>query len=316
MHFVAFTSQIFTMTRNRTNRNPKLNREQLIDIQKQHITHADLLLKHMVAAQKKINDLEEENQKLKEKCKKLEEEAKKKSKELEEKAKKRFKEVEEEAKKSKELEEDAKKKNRKTLIVADSHRNTMNLWKIEEELGGKLFVAAGYNSAEWPRSKFPQKSQKVVVPLMLKEAPYTDLILQLSCNDISNVDHIFDAKLKLYLAEKSSKNTVNIAVAALRGNRKLQNVLIIPRSPRVDSEELKLLSDHANTAVIEAIAKSGCQQQIKLGSMNTILTNTQDQIHQVFGSRYSPRYDGLHMRGHRGQELYTRAICDSIRSNV
>lgn len=304
MHFVAFTSQIFTMTRNRTNKNPKLTRDQLIDIQKQHIIHADLLLKHMDAAEEKIKNLEEENEKLKEKCKKLEEEAKTKSKELEEKAKKSLKEM-----------EGAKKKNRKTLVVADSHRKTMNLGEIEEELGGELFVAPAYNSGEWPRSKFPTKSQKIVVPLMMKEAPYTDLILQLSCNDISNVDHIFDDKLKLHLAEKSSKNTVNIAVAALRENRKLQNVLIIPRTPRVDSEELKLLSDHANTAVIEAIGKSGYEQQIKLGSMSTILTNTQDQIHQVFGSRYSPRYDGLHMRGYRGQELYTRAICDSIRSN-
>ena len=72
------------MTRNRTNRNPKLTREQLIDINKQHIIQASLLLDHMVAAQKKIEDLEEENEKLKEKLKELEEEAKKKSKKLEE----------------------------------------------------------------------------------------------------------------------------------------------------------------------------------------------------------------------------------------
>ena len=321
MDLVAFTihhSPFNKMTRNRTNRNPKLNREQLIEINKQHIIQAGLLLDHMVAAQKKIEDLEEENEKLKEKLKELEEEAKKESKKLEEEAKKKFKELEEEAKKkSKELEEEAKmaKKNRQTLLVADSHRKTMNFREIEEELGGKLFVTPAYNSAEWPRSKFPTKSQKVVVPLMLKDAPYTDLILQLSCNDISNVDHIFDEKLKLHLAEKSSQNTVNIAVAALRENKKLQNVLILPRSPRVDSEELKLLSDHGNTAAVEAVEKSGYQQQIKLGSMSTILAKTQDQMHQVFGSRFSPRYDGLHMRGHRGQQIYTRAILESIRSN-
>ena len=335
------------MTRNRTNRNPKLNREQLIEINKQHISQSSLLLNHMLATQKKIEDLEEENEKLKEKLKELEEEAKKKSKKLEEEVKKKFKELEEEAtkskkleeeakkkskkleeevkkkskevedeaKKSKEMEEEAKRKNRQTLLVADSHRKTMNFREIEEELGGKLFVTPAYNSAEWPRSKIPTKSQKVVVPLMLKDAPYTDLILQLSCNDISNVDHIFDEKLKLHLAEKSSQNTVNIAVAALRENKKLQNVLILPRSPGVDSEELKLLSDHGNTAVVEAIAKSGYRQQIKLGSMSTILAKTQDQMHQVFGSRFSPRYDGLHMRGHRGQQIYTRAILESIRSN-
>ena len=53
---------------------------------------------------------------------------------------------------------------------------------------------------------------------------------------------------------------MNIVVAALRENKKLQNVLILPRSPRVDSEELKLLSDHGNTAVVKAVAKSNLAQ--------------------------------------------------------
>ena len=314
----------------------------MIEINKHHIIQGNLLLNHMFAAQENIKALEEENLKLKEmemeatnKLKEMEEKAKKKLKEMEEMAKKKMKEMEEKAKKNlnelleakKKLEEAEKEvkmskdlkvvheKNRLTLLLADSHRKTMNFRQIEEELGGELVVVPAYNSGEWPRAKFPTKSQKVVAPLMLKERPYTDLILQLSCNDISNVDHILDAKLKLHMAEKSCQNTVNIAIAALKENVQLQNVLILPLTPRVDSEDLKLLSDHANAAVIEAVAKSEFRQKIKLGSMRTMLTKTQDQIHQVFGSRFSPRYDGLHCRGNRGQELYTRAIIDSIRSN-
>ena len=281
------------MTRNKINRNPKLNRDQLIDIQKQHLAQAKLLINHMAEAEKKIQKLEEEKEEMKE----LLEVAKKKIRELEEVAQKKNSD------------------NRQTLLVADSHRKTINLKKIEEELGGKLVVVPAYNSGEWPGAKIPHKSQKIVVPLMTKKTPYTDLILQLSCNDITNIEKIQDVKLKFYLAEKSTKNTVAVAVAALKENKKLQNVLILPRSPRVDSEELKDLSEHANTVLIEAVSNSGYKEQIKLGSMSTMLTNTQEQIHEVFGSRFSPRSDGLHMRGHRGEEMYTRAILDSIRSN-
>lgn len=311
--FGCINNSTSKMTRNRVNRNPKLTREQLIEINKHHIIQGNLLLNHMFAAQENIKALEEENLKLKE----MEMEATNKLKEMEEKAKKNLNELLE-AKKKLEESKDLKvvhEKNRLTLLLADSHRKTMNFRQIEEELGGELVVVPAYNSGEWPRAKFPTKSQKVVAPLMLKERPYTDLILQLSCNDISNVDHILDAKLKLHMAEKSCQNTVNIAIAALKENVQLQNVLILPLTPRVDSEDLKLLSDHANAAVIEAVAKSEFRQKIKLGSMRTMLTKTQDQIHQVFGSRFSPRYDGLHCRGNRGQEIYTRAIIDSIRSN-
>ena len=67
--------------RNKINQNPKLTREQLIDIQKQHITQAKLLINHMAEVKKKIQELEEEKKELlvktEKKIKKLEEVAKK-----------------------------------------------------------------------------------------------------------------------------------------------------------------------------------------------------------------------------------------------
>ena len=48
------------MTRNRINRNPKLTLEQLIDINKQHVIQASLLINHMEAAENRIRELESE----------------------------------------------------------------------------------------------------------------------------------------------------------------------------------------------------------------------------------------------------------------
>ena len=69
----------------------------------------------------------------------------------------------------------------------------MSLEKIYEKLGEKLVVVPAYNSREWPRARFPQESQKTVVP-QTKETAFTDLILQLSYNEITNIYHIQDVK--------------------------------------------------------------------------------------------------------------------------
>ena len=66
----------------------------------------------------------------------------------------------------------------------------------------------------------------------------------------------------------------------------LQRVLILMRSPRLDCPKLRDLSEHGNTIVFDEVAKSGFSEQIKIGQMDTIMTKTSDQIHQVFGSRF------------------------------
>ena len=143
------------------------------------------------------------------------------------------------------------------------------------------------------------------------------MIIQLSCNDITNISHLKDeVKLSFYMAEKSTQNTVAIAVAALKTYPNLQKVLILMRSPRLDCPKLRDLSEHGNTIVFDEVAKSGFSEQIKIGQMNTIMTKTSDQIHQVFGSRFSPKTDYIHMKGHLGQKLYTRAIIEAIESTL
>ena len=61
------------------------------------------------------------------------------------------------------------------MLVAGSHKRTMNLEKFNKKLGEKLVVVPAYNSRDEPRARFPQESQKIVVP-QTKETANTDLL--------------------------------------------------------------------------------------------------------------------------------------------
>ena len=51
--------------------------------------------------------------------------------------------------------------------------------------------------------------------------PFTDLIIQLSANDISNLQFLDDQDLKLKMAAKSTRNSVNVVKAAFLQNREM-----------------------------------------------------------------------------------------------
>ena len=269
-----------------------MTREEMMEVSVQHMVHARLLWNHLVAAEEKIKRLEKE----KEELQIVNASANKKIAELQ-------------------GQNSKVKQERRTLFVADSHRKSVDFKSVQKVLGGELCVVPAYNSGEWPKSRFPNKSHKLVVPQNLALTPFSDMILQLSCNDISNIDHVKDVKVRFQMAEKSTKNSVQVAVSALQQNPTLKQVLILPRSPRKDSEHLSDLSKHANTVLTQEVASSGFKDKIKIGSMDSIKTATEDQIFDLYGSRFSTKCDFLHMRGPRGQELYTHAILQSIKAH-
>ena len=192
------------MTRAKYNKNPKLTREQWIVFYKQQTMQVTLLLGALEEAYRQIEILERALG-----------EAKKISDEV----------VVEE----KEGEEEVVKEHssRKTVMVMDSHVKNLNALLIEEELGGLLFTGQfscdrrAYNSGEWPAAKFPNQNLKTVLPKILKEREYTDVILQASCNDISNISHLSkDKKLLFHMAEKSSKVSIKNLIFVSNCRRK------------------------------------------------------------------------------------------------
>ena len=102
--------------------------------------------------------------------------------------------------------------------------------------------------------KVSGKNLKRVLEDKMKE-PSTDLIIQLSANDISNLQFLDDQDLKLKMAAKSTRNSVNVVKAAILQNRNLRNVLILPLFPFRDSTLLNQLSEYANSKKIEVEKK-------------------------------------------------------------
>ena len=123
-----------------------------------------------------------------------------------------------------------KHENRLSLFLTDSYGKIIDFQKIKEELGCTLVRGKTYNSATWPFSMFPEENLKRLLEDKMKE-PFTDLIIQQSANDISNLQFLDDQDLKLKMAAKSTRNSVNVVKAAFLQNRNLRNMLILPRSP-------------------------------------------------------------------------------------
>ena len=142
--------------------------------------------------------------------------------------------------------------------------------------------------------------------------PFTDLIIQLSANDISNLQFLDDQDLKLKMAAKSTRNSVNVVKAAFLQNRNLSNIL--PCSPRQDSTLLNQLSEYANSILKIEVEKSGLEDKIKIGSLSTIQLETERHIDEIFGSRSSVGVDHQYMREPKGGQNIPKLV-QSLRND-
>ena len=61
--------------------------------------------------------------------------------------------------------------------------------------------------------------------------PFTDLIIQLSANDISNLQFLDDQDLKLKMAANCAKKLVNVVKAAFLSEQKLEKFVNIATFP-------------------------------------------------------------------------------------
>ena len=164
-----------------------------------------------------------------------------------------------------------------TLLLFDSHIKTVNTKRVEEAIGGLLFTAKidkgkrVYNSAEFSNmtARFPAQNLKTVLPKLINERPYQKLILQASCNDVSNAKHIQDVKELFEVGKLSSQNVVEAAKEALKMSFSLKEIIIIPRSPRIDDDKLAAVSDYANDCLFPLVAETA-DKRIKLGSVNSV----------------------------------------------
>ena len=136
-------------------------------------------------------------------------------------------------------------------------------------------------------------------------------MVQLPTPDITNLQEITNPQEQYSIVEKLSIAAVSILEDALRATPSLQSVLVLPRPPRADSEELHRLSEYSNSVTAAAIQSSLLSTQIIMGTNSRFKCESSDDVLKIFGPK--TRNDGIHFRGTEGPSLYTTSIIHNIR---
>jgi hypothetical protein len=214
-------------------------------------------------------------------------------------------------------------KAKNTLLVADSHSKHQNPRLIEREaLGGQGLFAPSFmhprsgraycSSPDWPNSYYPENNLKDKIPELLRSREHSLLIFGAPGNDISNIGSMESQSERYRLAVKSSENCITIAEEALRMFPMLEQVIIHERLPRADS--LSDLSEYANFALSSLVKKSELHNRISVVPMTALHFTTDDKMEDIFGSPTSQSFDGIHLKGRLGYQLYNDCLISAIKT--
>ena len=210
-----------------------------------------------------------------------------------------------------------------TLLVADSHSKYQNPRLIEREaLGGQGLFAPSFmhprlgraycSSPDWPNSYYPENNLKDKIPELLRSREHSLLIFGAPGNDISNIGSIESQSERYRLAVKSSENCILIAEEALRVFPMLEKVVIHERLPRADS--LADLSEYSNFALSSLVEKSPMKNRISVVPMTALQFTTDEEMEEIFGSPTSQSFDGIHLNGQSGYQLYNQCLISAIKT--
>ena len=205
-----------------------------------------------------------------------------------------------------------------TLLVGDSHIGAIDLREVEKCLGrkAKLFMPgatrpredrAYCSTPDWTGARYPENSMQQIVPELLGERNFTNLILLAPTNDISNLHDVGTKQEQERLAVQSAKNTVNIAMEALKS---VEKVLIMEQPARVD--KMAELSEFSKKKLREFAASCPKAGSIKIGSSRTDIVASKEKRAEVFGKPTERKADGIHMRGVGGKKFLTETIKEAL----
>ena len=115
------------------------------------------------------------------------------------------------------------------------------------------------------------------------------------------------------MAEKSAQNTVAVVKQALEAFPNLDKFLLLEYPPRADSIQLANLTDYANFCLRETVDKSGMGSRIGVRALNGLYNSSN---YHVFGpTNRGPRFDGIHLRGRQGKNIFTNDIIRALESS-
>ena len=84
--------------------------------------------------------------------------------------------------------------------------------------------------------------------------------------------------------------------------------------PRQDSAHLSNLSQLYNTTLHQLVAASHLNQRLVVVGHPSLSTTSEAETLAMFGSRSSPRSDGIHFRGSEGARWHTDSVIAALKS--
>ena len=209
-----------------------------------------------------------------------------------------------------------------TLLVGDSHLGSVKRHQLERGLGrGTRLVTPGStrpaedraycSSADWPGAWFKENTLVRMVPELLGERKYKNMIMMAPTNDISNLGSISNQEERVQLAILSARNTIYVAEQALEKFSYLEEVLIMEQPTRVD--DLADLSRLSTVKLRELAHTSPLAGRIRIGSNQSELCTTDEQKTAIFGAPSSHKVDGVHMRGEDGKKFLTKTFVEAAK---
>ena len=137
---------------------------------------------------------------------------------------------------------------------------------------------------DWTGARYPENSLKQMVPELLGERSYTNLIMLAPTNDISNLQEVESRNEQERLAVQSARNTVNMAD----------------------------LSDFSRKKLREFVENCPLAGRIKIGSNRADIVANQEKRSEVFGKPNECKADTIHMRGLGGKKFMTETIKEAL----
>ena len=218
---------------------------------------------------------------------------------------------------------------KKVLFVGDCVAHNVNFARVEQDTNTRLRTIKAYSSTEDLKARWPHKNVTDVTPAALENTKdndkYTELVLGAPTDDISNLNVSKLApndNVEVYkqIIVVSCHNMLSVAENAIRRHPELIKVVLLKHSPRHDetlSDPTGLkpkLAKFANSTLAQMCQNSDLKDKIVVGKHN--LDCGDDQIAAVFKDDRSGRYDGVHMYGRLGKQLYTKSVSEIINSVI
>ena len=200
---------------------------------------------------------------------------------------------------------------------------------LEKETKTRIRSIKAYSSVRDRNARFPSKNITDVAPTAMLNTPeeddFTHLVLGAPTVDISNLDtskltsndDTESYKQKIVM---SCKNMFAVAENTIRSHPKLEKVIIIEHAPRhdrakVDPTKLKpKLALLANSTFAQLWHSSAMKDKITIGKHN--LNCSTDLIDERYKDDRSGRYDGVHLYGRQGRNVFTNSFCQILKSVI